>query len=228
MSHLTRKRVRWLVAVAVFLVPLNAALAALLLAGGSTTATGWASRMTTEQRTVASGEIEKYPVAYRLELLKVLSPAERAATWKGVVDRYKARHPHLTSSQREAIGGVRQLLTPTLFSGRLASDRERATYNAVTERVVREIGKPDATVLLRTLGPSDTSRAGLPWRVRAAQWLQDKEQTLDAVDCECSTESDWCVSGAECSNAVGCVFQGSWPACGAFYMYACNGMCVPA
>ena len=75
MSQHTRKRLRWLVGVAMLLVPANIAMVTLLTAGDTSTPAHWAEQMTSEQRSKAAARISEYPVAYRLELLKALNPA---------------------------------------------------------------------------------------------------------------------------------------------------------
>lgn len=225
MSTKTKTRFVWLFVLAIALVPADLAMMAMLRSNAPDVAARWAVTLSQQERSQAVDEIHRYPMAFRRALIAILSPAERAATWKGVFDRYVREHPALLPSQRTAIDRARAYLTPELFSGVLASEAQKAEIEPIVRAVTAEIGKADAAVLFHSMGP-EVSTDALPLTVRLAEWATRNEEAL-AYECECALDSDWCPQDRRCENWPGyCNVVEPWPACGAFYMYACNGLCM--
>lgn len=225
MSQQSRRKVRWLVIAALVLVPADVALLALLRGMSGSVAANWAAGLSSDERSEAMAVMDRYPMEYRHELLRSASPVERAAVWRQVIDQYLGRHDQLTGGQRDALASARALLTPEAFSGQGRTEAYLARLKSAGNEVIRQLGDADARMLMKELGPSDTSTSELPLLVRTADWLT-KRQIASAAACECSSESDWCVWNATCRRSVpNCQPECSWPACGFFLMFCCDGFC---
>jgi hypothetical protein len=224
MSRQTRRRISWFLGVAAVLVPAQLVMTVVLRAGQQAPAVAWASGLSKAQRLEAAARIEQYPREYRLELMKVMEPTDRAETWRGLFDRYVDAHSSLSATQRLALSRARDFLTPDLFTGRRATDVEKAHLDKITAELIRELGREDAAWLLHGLGPATVSMTALPWTVRLVQWVRDSETVSAQGACSCSQDSDWCDNPSYCGASM-CEVRHPWPACGTLLMYDCNGAC---
>ena len=82
-------------------------------------ATSWATSLTTDQAVSFSAGVQTLPFAYRRELMRVLSPAARAAVWSNHIKSYIAAHRGLDGQSVSLLNAAVALATPDAFSSQV-------------------------------------------------------------------------------------------------------------
>jgi hypothetical protein len=183
----------------------------------------WTSNLSPQALTRAVSTIEDYPASYRKEILRLLSPSQRAEVFKTRLSHFRNTDRTLSAEARNALLAAERMLTTELFVSR-PSNEQLTQITQVADNLRRILGK-DVTARLVTFGPPE----GRPrsWNLPSLLVTLRGKLVAQARDreCDCSTESDYCSSPYQCSNALGCIIDDYWPMCGSFYMYTCNGNC---
>jgi hypothetical protein len=171
----------------------------------------WVASLSTEDLLAAAHAIESYPVIYRKEIMRALTPDLRAQTWRSHIQMYIDTHPALSSDALPALEAAIALITPDLFDATGVKRRaETAEY------------------LLYRLGPKDEQTASIePLGMRLANYVRDMLVVLaTADDCDCST--GWgCDSYLGACRTNGCNPDTEWPMCGWLWNEECDGFCGP-
>jgi hypothetical protein len=187
----------------------------------------WVSTMSKDGFTQVVSTIEEYPVTYRKEILRVLTPAQRVELFRSRLVNYRMNHS-LPSEAVEALHSAEAVLSEDLLSGH-ATPAQLEALKPITKRLQQHLGKRVAASLVM-LGPPDAELS--PKNTPSLVQLIRQKLVVNArsIQCSCSTESDWCqqLEGGPlsyCNGWIQCDAVTSWPMCGTFYMYTCNGMC---
>ncbi len=194
-------------------------------------ATEFTAKMTPTELSAAAAEIDAYPAAYRRAIMQSLSADQRANVWRAQMQNYLNSHRTLTTSQAEVVRDAMALVSPALFSASLETSlRERVSR--VFARAQSELGPRAAKELFVTLGPAAPVRASaLPLSQQLADhvrsWRSTSAQVLER--CNCNMTMDTCDLVPEpwlvCSQQFDCRIDTSWPMCGPFWSWACDGWC---
>jgi hypothetical protein len=172
----------------------------------------------------AADSIQSYPVMYRKEIMRALTPTLRAEIWREHIQRYMDTHAHLSSDAIPVLKGAIALITPELFDPR--GNKQREATALLADQLTAILGRGEAEYLLYRLGPRDAQTASIePLGMRLANHVRDFFAVLAlADDCDCS--SQWgCEGVAETCRTGGCNVDSSWPACGWLWNEDCDGQC---
>lgn len=156
----------------------------------------------------AYDDFSKYPIDYRREIYRELTPATRSKLWVEHLQRYRREHSDLSADQQdllnEAVATASNPATFTRAKSRPTTDDER-----FERRAKASFGTNEAHDLFATLGPSSPSRS----------------DSATAALCSCSIASDYCWAIETSCYPSPC--GGTLDGCGTFYNYPCNGDCGP-
>ena len=223
----TRSR-RWIVTCVVVLgltLPLETVLLQAIATPDSKTAVRtYVSRLSSADLLQAADRIQEYPLLYRREIMRALSPDWRAAIWRGHIRMYLAGHPDLRADAVPVLETLALLATPKMFDN--PTDADRKQVQLLAEQVKSLIGKDEAEFVLYRLGGKDgTFASAEPLSMRFANYVRGVMIAMArAEDCECSTEFG-CDAGSDCRGGTGCTIDNDWPACGWFWHSECDGTC---
>jgi hypothetical protein len=173
-------------------------------------------------------DIKQYPVLYRREVLRVLTPERRAGVWQSHIRAYVDEHPDLDSSSRVLLEAAIAFATPSVFGSASAADR--AQMQALADQAVALLGRDEAEYLFYRLGPKDTTFASLePLTMRLTNWMRGLAIAIaeDVVDCDCNSGFGCEGALSVCRTNVTCTIDDEWPACGWFWNQTCDGLCGP-
>ena len=134
-----------------------------------------------------------------------LSPARRAAVWRGHIDQYLASHRGLDAAAVDALRAARAALTSTVL-GDKARARERATLEAAGKHIEDVLGVEAANYVVRDLGSRETSSlaSGEPVLEKLANFARHQFMLLARVDdCECSSDGDCGYYAVYCNTSYG-------------------------
>lgn len=226
MSAQTRRRV--FVCLVVFALTLPAE--TILLRAWATpsvkdAARAWVAELSVEELDRVADNVEGYPVAYRRQIMRALTPEHRADVWRAHIKRYILAHPELDDSTVIVLESAAALAgNPDTFAAPTANTR--AAADAVATQLSALIGKDEAVNLLSRLGPRDGTFASLvPLPERLANWVRQAFTTLaNEENCECNT-SFGCDGPSYCRAGTGCAVDNNWPMCGWFWDQPCDGLC---
>jgi hypothetical protein len=191
-----------------------------------TTARRWASSLTESDLDTAAALVESYPLMYRKEILRALSPDKRAMVWRRHLAEYVTAHPNLDSATVTAIRGAMALATAEAFSS--PSKTLQAETRIAAEQIEALIGREEARSLLYRLGPADGTFASIePLSHKFANKVRGWVVALAAGggDCDCAQGFGCDGYSTDCSGADGCAVDDEWPACGWFWNQTCDGTC---
>lgn len=226
MTRKTRTRlVICLVAVAVMLPVETILLRAISTPDSQDAVQAWVADLSSEQLAGAADQIQQYPLAYRKEIMRALTPAARSAVWQEHLQSYLDTHPALDPTAAIAIGAAQALLTPAAYEA--PSSAMRAQLVVVAEQISELLGREEAEYLLYRLGPADGTFASLePLSERLANYVRDLVVAMARQDdCECSTGFGCDGSYTHCSDEIACTPDEEWPACGWGWFEDCDGIC---
>lgn len=187
---------------------------------------GWVSGLDDNQLSRVSGQLSSYPLLYRREVMKRLDGRGRSAVWRNHLVNYLSAHPELDSSAVALVKTAMSLLSPTALAK--PSRDDAAAMQSVAEQLIAAIGREDTEFLLFRLGPPDgTFASAEPTALRLENTVRGWFiASAFFGECECSMNAG-CFSWVEsCSQAQGCQFVDTWPACGWGWYQDCDGMCV--
>lgn len=225
MTATTRRRViACLIAVALTLPVEGILLQAISTPSTKQAVRAWVASLSPDDLLAAADSIQSYPVMYRKEIMRALTPALRAEIWREHIQRYMDTHPHLSSDAIPVLQGAIALITPELFDPR--GDKQREATALIADQLTAILGRGEAEYLLYRLGPRDEKTASIePIGMRLANQVRDFFAVLAlADDCDCS--SGWgCEGLAETCRTGGCNVDTSWPACGWLWNEDCDGQC---
>ncbi|KAF7122764.1 hypothetical protein CNMCM5793_000874 [Aspergillus hiratsukae] len=123
-----------------------------------------------------------------------------SAAWLNHFDQFRQQHEALNSAQSAVLDKATDL----------AKEGQNFDPNAMRtlkDDAISAFGFKEAKSLLATLDNKP---------------LQARADAAEAIQCGCSTQSDWCDSGYHCVGG-GCTRTGS--GCGTLYGYPCDGLC---
>jgi hypothetical protein len=185
----------------------------------------WVSSLSPDELVRAAEAIQSYPVIYRKEIMRALTPALRAGVWRDHIQTYMDTHPHLSSDAIPALQAALELITPDLFDPK-GDKRQKATA-LVAEQLAALLGRGETEYLLYRLGPRDEQTASIePVGMRLTNYVRSLLVVLaEAEDCDCSSEWGCEGYGESCRTNAGCEIDSSWPACGWLWNEDCNGLC---
>jgi hypothetical protein len=223
----TRTR-RWIVIAVVVLglaLPLETVLLQAIATPDSQTAVrNYVAGLDADALQRAADRIQDYPLTYRREIMRALTPEWRAAIWRRHIQTYLASHPSLRSDAVPVLETLSLLATPAMFDA--PSDADRKQVQLLAEQVKSLMGKDEAEYLLYRLGRKDgTFASAEPLSMRVADYVRGVMVAMArAEDCECSTDFG-CDAGSDCRGGTGCTVDNEWPACGWFWNSDCDGIC---
>ncbi|GAT68994.1 transcriptional initiation protein Tat [Planomonospora sphaerica] len=151
----------------------------------------------------------RYSETYRRAIYAELDPTVRSRLWTAHIAQYRKTHPDLSIKQQHILAKLEAHVgKESTFHPRTTTDMDAADERLQFE-VIEAFGKEEARNLAGTLGPAEP---------------HSPTASLALLDCECSTNSDWCGGSWRCYYYRDCrtVYDG----CGWLYQYACNGMCM--
>lgn len=187
----------------------------------------WVASLSSEDLLAAANAIESYPVIYRKEIMRALTPDLRAQIWRSHIQMYIDTQPALSSDALPALEAAIALITPDLFDPTGA--KRRAETALIADQITGLLGRAEAEYLLYRLGPKDEQTASIePLGMRLANYVRDMLVVLaTADDCDCS--SGWGCDGYPGScRTNGCNPDTEWPMCGWLWNEECDGFCGPA
>jgi hypothetical protein len=198
--------------------------------GAAQAASAWAADQRADDLRAASQQIDAYPTVYRRAIMSALTPADRSGAWRAHFRRFLAAHPELTAAQRAVVEDAIAIATPDALGRADAETRTR--ISALFNQARDVFGNDTANALFVTLGTEQSVRADiLPLRQRLADRVRSwRVANASSPDCNCNSDVDTCTvwpesDWLECSERYACEFDTTWPMCGPFWSWACNGWC---
>lgn len=186
----------------------------------------WVADLDQTELSVAASRIQGYPLQYRREIMRALTPEGRSRVWRGHLQTYLRAHPELGDANADLIRTASAVLSPGFFGD---SDKDaRASLHAVADQIVAALGRGEAEYLLYALGPRDGTFASFE---PMAMYLSNKVRgafiaAADTPVCNCAMYFgcyDW---STNCSQELACSIDNSWPACGWGWNDPCDGVCL--
>lgn len=226
MTATTRRRLVVCLVVIAVLAPVETILLRAISTPDTKTAIqAWVGGLSSEELGEAAGEIQYYPLAYRKEIMRALTPAQRSAVWRDHLQGYLASRPDLDPNAVIAIDAASALMAPQAFEG--PSRAVRTQIGIVAAQLVEFLGRDETEYLLYRLGPADGTFASLePLSERFANYVR---QVMVAVarqdDCQCSTSFGCGDQFTYCTSEVSCTPDEDWPMCGWGWFEECDGVC---
>ena len=192
-------------------------------------AMAWTAGLSVKEIEEAGANIEKYPFAYRREIMRALSPEKRSSVWRAHLERYLRNHPALSARAVADLRTIVEIFTPRFFSGTSPSGETLNRLEQAAVQVREELGRVEAGMLLERLGASDSELVNL--NIPSLLTFARNRLLVQAQypQCECATQSDYCDDEWHCHFYAGeaCNAVVVWPMCGTGWMYPCDGMCIP-
>jgi len=190
-----------------------------------TTVQEWVSSLSEADLNAAADQVRWYPVSYRREIMRSLTPERRAEAWRAHIQTYIATHPDIDSSALPVLEAAMAMLSPEMFEN--PTDVTRAQARIVAEQLTALLGKDTTEYLLSRLGPRDGTFASIePWQHRLASkvrgWLV---AMADVRDCDCNVDFGCDGYTTICKANTGCPPDTDWPMCGWFWNETCDGLC---
>jgi hypothetical protein len=185
----------------------------------------WVTSLSADELLSAAESIQSYPVIYRKEIMRALTPALRAGIWRDHIQTYIDTHPHLSSDAIPALQGALALITADLFDPR--GDKKRNETALLADQLSALLGRGEAEYLLYRLGPRDEQTASIePLRMRLTNYVRDLLVVhAEAEACDCSTGWGCEGYGESCRTSSACEVDSTWPACGWLWNEDCDGLC---
>jgi hypothetical protein len=191
MSPKTGRRVFGLVGSLCLFVPVFVgALATSAAPTVSIRAQRWAGNLDAAGIELAMRTIETLPLEYRKQLVARLSPAERARTYIGHVDRFLSSYPDLTPDQVTFAREFQEVVSrPGALDWANRNPELTAKLGALETKAYGLFERGDAYELMRGLGPSDAARTVRePGFNRVLAWIgRLGTVSAETITCDC----DW-------------------------------------
>jgi hypothetical protein len=187
----------------------------------------WTTSLTSADLDQAAARIESYPLMYRKEIMRALTPEKRAMVWRRHLAEYLDAHPSLDDAAVTSIRAALALATAEAFSAS-APKTLQAQTRILSEQIEALIGREEARSLLYRLGPADGTFASIePLSHKVANKVRGWVVVLagGGADCDCSQGFGCDGSGWQCGGGDGCTVDEEWPACGWFWNQTCDGTC---
>ena len=186
----------------------------------------WATSQTEAELQSAAANIQSYPVLYRREIMRALSPVDRVRVWRSHLLNYLQAKPSLDTNAGALIATLAGMLTPDMFVQ--ATDEQRASVKSIAEQIQAVIGPTEARFLMERLGPDDGTFASFE---PMAMVLSNKVRGLfvafgQGSECDCAPDFGCYGFGNSCSQGMTCSAYYGWPACGFLGLQECAGLCV--
>ena len=229
MTSKTRRRVFLSVLVLALTLPAEIVLLnALQTPDDETAAAEWAADLQSADLSAAASSIDAYPFVYRREIMRALSPAARAAAWRGHIERYMARRGPLSEQAVAALKSAQAALTPTALS-ETASAEEGERLDAAASAIEATLGRDEALYLAHDLGPRTMGQfAGAePMLLKLSSFVRGQFLALARLeDCDCADDFGCGYYASYCSTSHACDSDDDWPMCGYWWNTPCNGLCT--
>jgi hypothetical protein len=178
----------------------------------------------------AAADLSAFPSVYRRAIMGELTPERRAEVWRAQLQLFLDSHRELTPGQAAVVRDAMALLTPAAVRADVSAEI-RAQMGATFTKAVAELGPQTAGQLFVTLGPKAGTRASvLPFMQRLADQVRSwRVATAVETPCICNMSFDTCDlvpdPWLQCTETYSCTPDVSWPMCGPFWSWACNGWC---
>jgi hypothetical protein len=187
----------------------------------------WVADLSTTELDQVAAQIGFYPVAYRKEIMRALSPVRRSQVWRDHIRTYAAERPWLPADALPVLEAALTLATPEALSA--PTDASRAQIRLVAEQVEAMLGREEAEYVLYRLGPRDDLQVASaePLRMRLANYVRSlMVAQADLPACSCAI--DWGCDGysTHCSSLSECEPDEEWPMCGWLWQETCDGRCA--
>ena len=178
----------------------------------------------------AASDITAYPAPYRKAIMSELSPERRAEIWRAHLQAFLTSHRDLTQAQAAVVREAMAVVTPAALSPDVTAPiRERMAQ--VFNAAMTELGAQTAGELFVTLGPKAVTRNALPLTQRLADQVRSwrTASAQEAPPCVCNMTWDTCDLVPDpwlvCTQIYDCIPDTTWPMCGPFFAWACDGWC---
>jgi len=150
----------------------------------------------------------------RMQVLVSLQGSEIADLWRAQWNLFLRAHPETNGEQRAVIDAVAEVLVELYERPRTAELESR--MKDVQIRALKAFSVPVATQLFARMGSVEL----------APERTSPLIPKTEAIDCHCSSLSDWCDTRAFCKFGWpdSCTPYGP-PGCGFLFAYACDGLC---
>ncbi len=227
MTSLTRRRLLICTVIAALTLPAELILLKAVTTSAASASGQWVAGLEQANLLAAAGEIQNYPLQYRKDIMKRLSPQQRRDVWVDHIATYRDARPELSSEQVDALNAAIAAAESTFAN---PGDQTRAATRVVAERVQALLGADVAEYLMYRLGSRTTLMlvSALPWHQTLADTVRERfvVQANAAGDCWCNAEFGCDLLALTwCDGAVTCTIDDRWPACGWFWDEPCNGVC---
>lgn len=227
MTTRTRRRLFFCAVVVALTLPAELILLRAVTQSPATASAQWVDNLQESSLSAAANEIQNYPLQYRKEIMKRLTPEQRKAVWVGHIASYRDARPELTAEQVDALNAAIAAAAATFTN---PGDHTRAATRIVAERVQDLFGADVAEYLMYRLGSKTTVAlvSALPWHQKLADAVRERfaVQADDAGDCWCNASFGCDILALTwCDGAVTCTIDNRWPACGWFWDEPCDGVC---
>jgi hypothetical protein len=213
--------------IAALTLPAELILLKAVTVNSATASEQWVGNLESSSLLAAAGEIQNYPLQYRKDIMKRLTPEERLAVWVDHIATYRDARPELSAEQVDALNAAIAAAEATFTT---PGDETRAATRIVAERVQELFGADVAEYLMYRLGNKTTLMlvSALPWHQKLADAVRDRfvVQADGAGDCWCNADFGCDIIALTwCDGAVTCTIDNQWPACGWFWDEPCDGVC---
>lgn len=227
MTSRTRRRLFLCAVIAALTLPAEFILLKAVTVSSATASEQWVGSLQESNLQAAADNIQLYPLQYRKDIMKRLSPEQRRDVWVNHIVSYRDARPELSAEQVDALNAAIAAAEATFAN---PGDDTRAATRVVAERVQELFGPDVAEYLMYRLGSRTTLMlaSALPWHQKLADAVRDRfvVAAADAGDCWCNA-SFGCdlLALTWCDGAVTCTIDNRWPACGWFWDEPCDGVC---
>jgi hypothetical protein len=184
-------------------------------------ANDWAVSNRANLPTTLNG-FSEHELAYRKAIYNLITIEQRRELWREHLTSFLGPASRLTAGQQEVLQGAIARLDE--YVDLPAKAQAAIKRDGLTPQRLRTLfGDSLAVAIFATLGPpAERSRVATAVDGAVAT-LTGKTDSPQGGDCECSTESDWCV-GSSC-RPLPCMYK---LGCGTFWCHICDGLCSAA
>lgn len=227
MTTRTRRRLFLCAVVAALTLPAELILLKAVTVSSTTASSQWVDTLQESNLLAAAEEIQNYPLQYRKDIMKRLTPRQRRDVWVDHIATYRDARPELSTEQVDALNAAIGAAEATFAT---PGDDTRAATRVVAERVQELFGADVTEYLMYRLGNKTTLMlvSALPWHQKLADAVRDRFVVAadGAGDCWCNASFGCDILALTwCDGAVTCTVDNNWPACGWFWDEPCDGVC---
>jgi len=222
-----RRRLFLCAVIAALTLPAELILLKAVTVDSSTASAQWVDSLAPANLVAASHDIQNYPLQYRKDIMKRLTPEQRRDVWVDHIATYRDARPELSAEQVDALTAAIEAAEATFAT---PGDQTRAATRVVAERVQELFGADVADYLMHRLGNKTTLMlvSALPWHQKLADTVRERFVVRADVAGDCWCNADFgcdLLALTWCDGAVSCAVDDRWPACGWFWDEPCNGAC---